>query len=820
MRRNVSVLVILLLVGVVTFVMLRAGGPKSGEIKDEAMLANRSVSSFPAADEDYFAAMDNGAKLSAEQVKGRDMWLVWSGGNDRFWDNLIKDSFGTFDLLKTISSAPGLPYSRDTRFKYFGVINEPCFDKPSQPDPKRFGLWLDKRRADCEPDPFANAKKYPGVQMGARGTDGLPVGSYYGEPTGIVGLRLFTNPAFDAEARRKWDPNRFYNDPEYYQNKDLVRPYRVGMSCAFCHIGPSPIKPPKDPENPKWENLNGTVGAQYFWFDRVFVWNGDKSNFIFQLLHTYKPGTLDTSLVSSDSIVNPRTMNAIYSVTPRLMQALPVGRELLKGGQLDNKQFNDFMSSGPLTQLYDKPTVFTPRVLKDGSDSVGALGALNRVYLNIGLFGEEWLMHFRPFVSVKSMSPIKIADAKKNSVYWQATEQQTIFMAQYLLAAGQPDRLEALPPAERDKYLTADAATLERGKDVFAENCARCHSGLNHMPRPIVGMEGPGSERCNGPNYLDCWSKYWAWTKTDDFKTRMKAIVRSPDFLKDNYLSTEFRVPVTLMQTNACSPLARNALRDNIWDNFSSESYKDLPSVGEISVTDPINGSDHKYTMPAGGRGYTRPPSLISLWSTAPYLLNNSVGEFSDDPSIETRMKLFKIGIKQMLWPDKRKPDAVMGSLGVGEIERTTEASWLKVPHGFLPDTLVALKGPLNWILPGGFTDKGDLNLGPIPEGTPVGFIGHFDPLPQESGVLADIGRTWKVVSLALRLRHDLAAMHQDPKSSYKILTPLGRELYDLSICPDYVVNRGHYFGTDRFGQEAGLTDSDKHALIEFLKTF
>ena len=41
----------------------------------------------------------------------------------------------------------------------------------------------------------------------------------------------------------------------------------------------------------------------------------------------------------------------------------------------------------------------------------------------------------------------------------------------------------------------------------------------------------------------------------------------------------------------------------------------------------------------------------------------------------------------------------------------------------------------------------------------------------------------------------------------------------DLSKCPDYVVNRGHYFGTDRFGQEPGLVDSDKRALIEFLKT-
>ena len=43
-------------------------------------------------------------------------------------------------------------------------------------------------------------------------------------------------------------------------------------------------------------------------------------------------------------------------------------------------------------------TTWTPRVLKDGSDSVGALGALNRVYLNIGLFSEEWLLHFRPLI--------------------------------------------------------------------------------------------------------------------------------------------------------------------------------------------------------------------------------------------------------------------------------------------------------------------------------------------------------------------------------------------------------------------------------------
>ena len=826
MRRFLWALAGIAVLGVAALVLFCGSGPEPGKVKDEAMRAGRTAASFPAAAEDYFAAMDRGAKFSAdpkvreEEIKGRNMWLVWTGGNDRFWDALIKDGFGTFDLLKTISSAPGQPYSRDTRWNYFGVVNEPCFEKPTAPDPKHFGLWLDQRRADCPPDPFADETKYPGVRIGARGKDGFPVGSYYGEPTGIVGLRLFPNPDFDAAARRRWDPERYYNDPSYYLQKDLVRPYRVGMACGFCHVGPSPIRPPIDPEHPEWANLSSTVGAQYFWFDRVFVWNADQSNYIFQLLHAYLPGTLDTSLVSTDSIVNPRTMNALYDVGPRLMHALPFGRELLTGGQLDNKQFNDFVSSGPLAKLYEKPYVYTPRVLKDGSDSVGALGALNRVYLNIGLFSEEWLLHFSPFFATKPLSPIRIADAERNSVYWQATEQQTFYMAEFLLAAGQPDRLADLPPEESKRYLTADGKTLDRGETVFAERCARCHS--SKLPEPVVGMEGPGAENCNGPGYLTCWNRYWAWTKTDEFRDKMRAIVRAPDFLKDNYLSTEFRVPVTLLETNACSPLARNALAGNIWDNFSSQSYKDLPSVGEITVMDPFTGKDRKFAMPAGGRGYTRPASLISLWSTAPFLLNNSVGPFDPDPSVATRMRVFEASIEQMLWPEKRTRDDVLGDTGVGLIQRTTATSWFKLPAGFLPGWMSALRGPLKFLLPGIFDASGNLQIGPIPKGTPVDLLGNFDLFPEEPGLFADIAQLWKLAGLGLRLRHDLAAMpaDADAATAARIFAPLGREFYEMGTCPDYVVNRGHYFGTDRFAEERGLSDADKRALIEFLKTF
>ncbi len=133
--------------------------PGSGEVLDEARVASRPASSFPAAGEDYFHDMDGGVALTADEVRGRDMWIVWTGGNDRFWDVITKSAFGNFDLLKIISSNPALKYSRDNRFKYFGVVNEPCFDKPTGPDPQRFGLWLDVRRADCAPDPFADATR-------------------------------------------------------------------------------------------------------------------------------------------------------------------------------------------------------------------------------------------------------------------------------------------------------------------------------------------------------------------------------------------------------------------------------------------------------------------------------------------------------------------------------------------------------------------------------------------------------------------------------------------------------------------------------------
>ncbi|MFL5334071.1 MAG: hypothetical protein ACJ8H8_13035 [Geminicoccaceae bacterium] len=782
-------------------------------VPDEAKVAGRSAASFPPADEDYFHGMDNGIPLTSEEVKGRNMWLVWTGGDDRFWDLMTERTFGAFDLLKTISSHPALKNNRANRWTYLGLTNEPCFEQATGPDPDHFGLWLDKRRADCPPDPFANAQKYPGVAIGARGKN-LPVGSYYGEPTGILGLRLFPNPKFDEAAAKNWDPARYYTDPDYYNSKDLVRPYRVGMSCGFCHVGPSPIAPPDDPANPKWENVSSTVGSQYFWIDRIFAWEANPRNYMYQLVHTSRPGTLDTSLVSTDYINNPRTMNAIYNLGPRMAEAKRWGEEKLAGGELLNKQFNDFFKDGPLTDFFRVPiTSFTPRILKDGSDSVGALGALNRVYINIGLYSEEWLRHFNPLAGGKPISPIPIAAAQESSSYWQATEQQTPLTALFFLKAGRPDKLGDAPGGR--KYLTSDEAALERGKTVFAERCARCHS--SKAPTPAVGVD-PGG--CSGPNYMNCWNKYWAWTKTDEYKSKMREIVLAPDFLDGNYLSTELRVPVTLLQTNACSPLATNAIAGNIWDNFSSQTYKGLPSVGKVTVYNPITGDPSEYEMPADGRGYTRPPSLISLWSTAPYLLNNTVGTFDPSPSVEARMRSFQSGIEQMLWPEKRAKDPVLGDKIPGIIDRTTARSYVTIPTGFQPDLLVTLLKPFRDSLRL-VNERGDIELGPIPAGVPVGLISNINLRPDKMDLLDRVKHDGKLLGFLVKAVRDLRAIPEDAsdEDARKAFANLVEPLLELSKCKDLVVNRGHYFGTDRFAEEPGLSDAQKLDLIEFLKT-
>ena len=256
--------------------------------RDEAAQAGKTPADFPETTVDYFHEVDGGVALTPDEAAGRNTWILWTGGNQAFWDYLANHSFGTLDLLKTADSR-----YRYRRFDYYGLMNDPDCTAATEPD--EYGLYLD----EC-PQP-----------------EGLDP-EVYGRSAGVVGLRRFPNPNFDAAAEAAWDGERYYSDPEYYNNPELVRPYRLGMSCGFCHVSAHPLDPPEDPNAPEWRNISATIGGQYFWIGRIFTAHPDESNFIWQLLNSSPPGALDTSFVASDNINAPRTINAVFNVAARL----------------------------------------------------------------------------------------------------------------------------------------------------------------------------------------------------------------------------------------------------------------------------------------------------------------------------------------------------------------------------------------------------------------------------------------------------------------------------------------------------------------------
>ncbi|MBV9880279.1 MAG: hypothetical protein JO180_07280, partial [Gemmatirosa sp.] len=394
---------------------------------------------YAEASADAFAPMDGGVALTQDEVKGRNTWMMWAGGNGEFWDWLARYGYGTTDLLRLLDSR-----KRPTRFATMGLVNDPNMRQATKPD--AYGLYLDEV---ATPEPAA-------------------IDTFvYGKPSGIVGLRLFPNPDFDAKARAAWDANKFYADASYYTRTDLVRPYIVGMSCAFCHVAANPMHPPADPEKPQWADLSGNIGNQFFRTKNIFAYGSDESSFVYQVLGAMHDGTLDTSFLASDQIFNPSTMNAIYEVGGRLQAA-----ELAPPEKIAE-------ASMKLPQM--QPTMHVPHILKDGADNVGVLAALTRVYVNIGAFHQQWLRTHQVLIGAKPQKAFSVANAAENSVYFQVTEHRSENLAKYFLHSAAAMHLENAPGGAA--FITKDAAVMNRGKTVFAEECASCHSSK----RPPAG---------------------------------------------------------------------------------------------------------------------------------------------------------------------------------------------------------------------------------------------------------------------------------------------------------------------------------------------
>lgn len=731
----------------------------------------------------------NRSKEEKEALRGRIVWNLWVGDSGLMWDWLAQHGFGTADLLKTIDSR-----RRPTRFQEIGIINQPGFMQATRPD--RYGLFIDVPNPN---DPAGRIDEHIDFAT-------------YGRSSGVIGLRISNNPAFDAAAKAEWMKHvaadgvnhDFYENPAYYNNPKLVRPYVVGMSCALCHVSFDPVRPPADVANPKWENLNDYVGAQYFDVAEFFVprrvtggVNGapvrvsgpDEESFVWQLLHSNRPGSLDTSFIATDYLNNPGTMNGVFNVPQRLSRAA-------NGVTRDSGKYDPMVERLAGGALHLKWLTLDngqkiPRVLKQGDDSVGFEGALSRVYVNIGHAWPVWRQHFRPLIGgpfpknprLASQSPVPVNSLQQQSASWNWSEERSPALASYFVRYAKPLLLKDAPGGSR--HLRASPQVLDRGRIVFAENCAACHSS-KQPPNDPFGPDGR----------VTAEAKQW-----------FRAAVMQPGFFTDNFLSDERRHPVTRIRTNATRAAATNATRNHIWDNFSSETYKNLPPIGAFEVDNPYapgGRSTVRIPLPGepNGPGYYRPPSLISLWSSAPFLHNNSVGAdpmelTPGDVSVDARMRAFQDAIEKLLWIQPRGT----------QIWKTTRKSYINVPLPYLPDVLQAAANRHPYLID---RNTQSLRLGPIPEGTPINLLANTN---LEPGIAVGIRRAELFAAIVDTLARIRRENLNDAQVKELMRTELVPRFLAVNKCPDFYADKGHEFGRN-------LPLSDKRALIELLKTF
>ena len=372
-------------------------------------------------------------------------------------------------------------------------------------------------------------------------------------------------------------------------------------------------------------------------------------------------------------------------------------------------------------------------MLLDGADSVGVFGALSRVYLNIGAYSEEWKRLHNTVVGFTPQAPFAVATALKNSVYWNTADKYRIpYLAAFFTYKNPQTGEHVTQPmhlATTDQgrpIIEAEREAAGRGRAVFIQNCAICHSSKQPDGFSLTfSRDWAGKQKlaAGAPPALTLPMDFADWTQFaqgpayGEYVKQITALAgaaaaQDDPFIKDNFLSNEIRVPITLVGTNSARAAGTNAMRGQIWDNFSSEDYKNLPAVGEVHFFNPFSGgavdewgNNDSYAPPGGGPGYYRPASLISLWATAPYLHNNALGEYTHDPSIEGRLKAFDDGIDKILWKDKRtsiehrRPGDLRGSDtaadgDAGFIYRTTQTSYLDFPAPFIRQLIEGVAGP------------------------------------------------------------------------------------------------------------------------------
>ncbi len=767
-----------------------------------------------------------GGDLDDSERAGAEIWFKATAGNERFFTYVYPQRFGVMvDWYRVLASN-----NREQRFTRWGLINDPDCCKPGDPscparsEEETYGFdycpgdeillsYVGKEGYEDPACQFKDAAPAANDPHGPKDQRQSPCDLRFGTSTGAMGIRKFPNPRFDKEQWRHTNKGRLgtwtgYNErvkpadetqPMRSRITDgsIEPPFLVGISCGSCHIAFNPLNPPKNPAHPKHENISGTVGNQYSRFSQILGSGMDPRSIEYQVFGHARPGIVDTSAIPTDQIDNPGTINALINLSkrPTHPQVIIKWRKVTQcpaGG--DERQC--WCEAGRAGKCWERGQreEQVHQILKGGEDSIGALEAVQRVYFNIGSCSEEsWVNHLTDMRQLDptqrgfGQTPFEIGQARRDCPQFRAIEDRLINIFEFLASAGPSDLYRARGLKDnRDLVEQLDkefgSGAVERGRQVFAKNCARCHS-----------------------------------SQSEPFESRNFRQVSSDPAdkgIRIDWMGNDNLTPVTEVGTNRGRALHSNHMAGHIWAEYGSETLRAKPP--DPNIREPSDG----------GRGYYRNISLLSLWAHAPFMHNNAIGpelcggsedehynapyvdetnltRLSDppacwpfDPSVEGRFKLYKASMNDLLNPGKRVPKITLFNRDV-IIKLLPKLSDREVDR-YVDATIVFPKGtPSSRI--GNFRHKefaGDLVLSKVEFGKlEAKYVARYGP---EKG---------KAVSAMIREQgKDLML---NPKNLLTIGAEL-REVYSNSVM--LREDDGHRFGED-------LPDKDKQALIAFLAT-
>lgn len=850
MKRTLAVGAIALVLAVCTVTLLGQQRPAAATAAITAQPASVPAAEAPAAPKsqpDSSGFYDGEAGLTPAERAGREIWYKATAGNARFHSYVFQQRIGILvDWFRVLRAD-----RRGDRFAAWGVINDPdCCVPGSAGCPARslddtFGFeWCPGDRellahvgksgyrdpaCDLRDAPLAAGDPHGNGKDQRQSSCDLA----FGTSTGALGYRKFPNPRFDKArwlalngSLASWEgySKQLSKDPEAADSRvrrladgSIEPPFLIGTSCGSCHIAFDPLNPPRDAANPRWANLKGAIGNQYLRISEMLASGMPHDSLEYQMFAHARPGTSDTSAIPNDQVNNPGTINAIINLRQRPTFAGEVVDKWRKVASCNDGQAACWCEPGRDNKCWRKgvqqETVH--HILKGGEDSIGANEAIQRVYFNIGSCAEQcWVNHLTDLRQLDpqgrnfGQTPFDIGQCRRDCPNFRAIEDRLGDIAAFLHSkethatdlqaaretvrkTGRPDARYGYDNLVTDLEKDFGTGAVVRGHEVFAANCARCHSSV---PESAGGAFRNRDFRALDPN------------------TGLRA----------DWLGNDLATFVSEVGTYRCRGLHSNHMAGHVWQQYGSETLRARPP-------DPNIHEPHD-----GGRGYYRNISLLSLWAHAPFMHNNALGPeicgqprdrdnffyrnshvdaqgkplpdakapvcWTYDPSVDGRFKLYVTSMQALLNPAQRAPKITRFDLDVPLM------AGLRVVEDGQEKQIAGLR-----IV--------------VPKGGSAGRLGNFQhkqflndlvslrlrPKVLQQKLQASLGEQEGAAALA-ELRAVADQLLKDPDQLVQTLRRHPKLFQTYSSCTDAIENDGHRFGED-------LPDADKQALIAFLAT-